>query len=120
MDYQDYLKNGEWKNYSPAHYPESPKPVQLWLVLAFFAIMALGIIAGYLTGYFRSCLFASLIFSICLHAKFCPIRCPKCHGQVVTRMEDTKQDGQNYRQSFHDCPSCQITWICKKTWVSDS
>jgi len=120
MDYQDYLKNGEWKTYSLAHYPDAPKPVQLWLVLAFFAIMTLGMVAGYLTGYFRSCFVVALIIAICLYAKTCPIRCPKCHRQVVTRIEDTKQDGQDYRQFFHDCPGCQITWICKKTFVSDS
>ncbi len=61
MDYQDYLKNGEWKDYSLSHYPDAPKPVQFWYVIAFFAIMTLGMAAGYLTGYFRSCFVTALI-----------------------------------------------------------
>jgi len=120
MDYQDYLKNGEWKNYPISHYPGAPKAVQLWYVIAFFAIMTLSIAAGYLTGYFRSCFVAALIVAICLYSKVCPLRCPKCRGQVLTRIEETKQDEQRFQQAFHDCPVCQTTWICKKTFVSDS
>ena len=120
MDYADYLKRGEWKHYSLALYPEPPPAARLRLGLAFCTMMVLGIVAGYLTGYFMSCFLAALIITVYLYSKIWPLRCPKCKGRVLTRIEDSKRDGQDYQQFFHDCPNCQITWIDKKTRVSDS
>lgn len=118
FDYAGYLKRQEWKNYSLGHYPDIPPATRSRLILAFCAIMALGTIAGYLTGYFRISFLAATVVYFCLQFKACPLRCPQCHGPVVTRGEDSQEDGQDYQQFFHDCPKCRITWIDKKSIVS--
>jgi hypothetical protein len=111
MDYPDYLKNGDWKDYSIGLYPENHKP---WVVLAFFAIITFGMIMGYLTGYYWTCFVAAFIVSCCVSYMTFPISCPKCGGQVVTRIVDDDAKPDVFYSYHHDCPKCKVTWVSKK------
>jgi hypothetical protein len=110
----DYLKSQEWKNYSVRRYPKAHKP---WVVLADLAIMALTVVVGGWTGHYLIAFFAGIGTVIFVHVMAFPIRCPDCHDRVLTRQVD---DEPGYRQFFHDCPKCRITWECEKFVVSDS
>lgn len=114
MDYQDYLKNGDWKQYSVRSYPEETKP---WLGIADLAILALGTAIGYWIGHYLIAFIAAICTVLYLHSLVHPMRCPKCRGEVLTRIVDAEP---GYRQFYHDCPKCRISWECERTVVSDS
>ncbi|HXI71453.1 MAG TPA: DUF3592 domain-containing protein [Verrucomicrobiae bacterium] len=116
----DRKENQESRNYSLGHYPEIPQRLRPWLVLNFLGFTVLGTIVGYFTGYYISSFIVAIIMTFYVHSLICPLRCPKCGGRVMTRKEDTKEDDLDYMQFFHDCPNCKVTWIDKKTRVSDS
>jgi hypothetical protein len=108
----DYLNTQEWRSYSVRPYP---KPEHS-LAFGDLAVLAVGVCVGTLTGWYITAFFAAIGGMFLLHAFAYPLRCPQCRGPVMTRQVD---DEPGYRQFFHDCPECRITWECEKFRLSD-
>ena len=113
----DYLKSEQWKDYVANHYPEPFERLQPWTGLGFLSVLAIGIFVGYRIGHPAICPVLALAIGILAYSLAFPIHCPKCKGAVSSRVEESKQDDEKYRQIFHDCPNCRITWVDKKVRI---
>ena len=115
FDYQDYVKNGAWKNYAIR-----PRPVlnteerQRLVFFAHFGAIILSLFVGYWLGQIVLCFIAANVAAIFLYAKAYPLRCPKCEGRVIARNADDQDDPRNYFHWYNDCPNCEISWQSKR------
>ncbi|HTR40960.1 MAG TPA: hypothetical protein VMH87_05040 [Pseudomonadales bacterium] len=114
FDYQDYVKNGAWKNYSIRPDPElSMAEKRRFIVFAYLGAMLLAFIIGYWSHEFLTSFIMAHVVAICLYAKAFPVRCPECEGKVITRIVDDEELPDECYHYCHDCPQCQISWETK-------
>jgi hypothetical protein len=109
----DREENEEWRNYSVKEYPR----IEPWVHVAGLAIIGTGIGLGMWMGHGNIGFFGGIVACFILVLVANPVRCPQCKRQVSTR--DIEYE-HGYRQFFHDCSKCRITWECKVRRVSDS
>ena len=114
LDYQDYIKNGPWKNYSVRPDPELTKEEKKrFAFFAYFGAILLGLIVGYWAHQFVTSFIMAHVVAFCLYAKAFPVRCPKCEGKVITRIVNDEDDSDELYHYCHDCPNCEISWESK-------
>jgi hypothetical protein len=101
-------ENQEWRNYSVGEFPKLPT----WVHFAGFAILGIGIAAGYWLGHPGIGFLAGFAACIVLVIKAHPLRCPQCKGRVIIR--EVEEENGYRRRFFHDCPVCRISWRCQK------
>ncbi len=109
----DREENQEWRNYATRKYPK----LERWVHVAGFAILAAAIAVGYWMKHPNIGLFVGVAACFVLVIFSHPLRCPQCKGPVATRLVEYEH---GYRQHFHDCAVCKITWECEKFRESDS
>lgn len=115
LDYQDYVKNGAWKNYAIRRRPVlNAEEKQRFVFFAHFGAIILSLIVGYWLGQVVICFILANVAAIYLYVKAFPLRCPKCDRRVISRNVDDEGDPENYYHWYNDCPNCEISWQSKR------